>query len=111
MLKGAAKCPVSPTSSVPGTGGESVIDPAGLDLDFRLLMKTLLSLRVRNYEEACWGYNFPWQSRAFYAPLGMPDVVCTTMAANAYLDWNERSRDERVLEVDASSERFLLDMS
>jgi len=85
------------------------IDPAGLDLDFRLLMKTLLSLKVRNYEEACWGYNFPWQSRAFYAPVGMPNVVCTTLAANAYLDWYEASRDERVLEVAASSGRFLLE--
>jgi len=109
MLKGAARFSVSPARGVPVNGGETVIDPEGLDLDFSLLMKTLLSLKVRNYEEACWGYNFPWQSRAFYAPEGMPNVVCTTVAANAYLDWYESSRDERVLEVAASSGRFLLD--
>jgi hypothetical protein len=84
-------------------------EKAALDRDFKLLMRTLLSLRVRNYDEACWGYNFPWQSRAFYAPAGMPNVVCTVFAANTYLDWYEGSKDERVLEVAVSSARFLMD--
>jgi hypothetical protein len=90
-------------------GTDLIFERAALDRDFKLLMKTLLSLKVRNYEEACWGYNFPWQSRAFYAPAGMPNVVCTVFAANAYLDWYEGSRDERVLEVGVSSARFLMD--
>ena len=103
LLKGEAKL------SGLGVQGERSIEEAGLDRDFKLLMKTLLSLKVRNYEEACWGYNFPWQSRAFYAPVGMPNVVCTVFAASTYLDWYETSRDDRVLEVAISSSRFLLD--
>jgi hypothetical protein len=90
-------------------GSQLIIERAALDRDFKLLMKTLLSLKVRNYDEACWGYNFPWQSRAFYAPAGMPNVVCTVFAANSYMDWYEGSRDERVLEVGVSSARFLMD--
>jgi hypothetical protein len=98
--------PVVDGSRDPATG---TFEPAGLEGDFKVLMKTLLSLKVRNYDEACWGYNFPWQSRTLYAPAGMPNVVCTVFAANTYLDWYESSRDERVLEVAVSSGRFLID--
>ncbi|HKF54125.1 MAG TPA: hypothetical protein VKJ45_01725 [Blastocatellia bacterium] len=102
------------SSPVPGSAGtyeagQLRFEKAALDSDFKHLMRTLLSLRIRNYDEACWGYNFPWQSRAFYAPEGMPNVVCTVFAANTYLDWYEASNDERVLEVGVSSARFLMD--
>lgn len=109
LLKGGAKSSELPGAGLAGIQGESNLNQADLDSDFRLLMKNLLSLKVRNYDEACWGYNFPWQSRAFYAPAGVPNVVCTVFAANTYLDWYESSRDERVLEVAVSSGRFLLD--
>jgi hypothetical protein len=80
-----------------------------LDRDFKLLMRTLLFLKARNYDEACWGYDFPWQSRAFYAPARMPNVVCTVFVANTYLDWYESTGDERVLEVAVSSGHFLME--
>src|SRR5262249_44410745 len=72
MLKGGADSSELAEPLVAGTKDNPGLDPEGLDHDFKLLMRTLLSLKVRNYDEACWGYNFPWQSRAFYAPLGMP---------------------------------------
>jgi hypothetical protein len=109
LLKGEPQPHPFPGPGNTARQAESTVEQAGLDRDFKLLMKTLLSLKVRNYEEACWGYNFPWQSRAFYAPAGMPNVVCTVFAANTYLDWYESSRDERVLEVAVSSSRFLMD--
>ncbi len=31
-----------------------------------------------------WGYPFPWQSRAFFAPCGTPNLICTAFAARAY---------------------------
>lgn len=33
-----------------------------------------------------FGYNFDWQSRAFFAPKGTPTIVPTAFAAKAYLD-------------------------
>ena len=33
-----------------------------------------------------WGYNFPWQSSAFYLPRNYPNMVATTYTANALLD-------------------------
>jgi hypothetical protein len=81
----------------------------GLETDFTFLMSRLASLRNRNYAEACWGYNFDWQSRAFFAPRGTPNVVCTVFAAHAYLDWYERTGSENVLQMAMSCCRFLLD--
>jgi hypothetical protein len=81
----------------------------GFATDFNFLMSRLTSLRSNHYPEACWGYNFDWQSRAFFAPRGTPNVVCTVFAGHAYLDWYERTGSDLVLEMAASSCRFLLD--
>jgi len=31
-----------------------------------------------------WGYPFDWQSRAFFAPRGTPNLICTAFAARAF---------------------------
>jgi hypothetical protein len=80
-----------------------------LQADLQFLMGALDALRSCGYGEACWGYNFDWQSRAFFAPRNTPNVVCTAFAANAYLDWYERTEDEQLLDIARSSCRFLLD--
>lgn len=57
------------------------------------LLDRLDGLRSRDATGAGWGYNFDWQSRAFFVPEGTPSIVCTTFVANAYLDayrlWGE----------------------
>jgi hypothetical protein len=77
--------------------------------DFRALMHKLDDMRCAEYEEACWGYNFDWQSRAFFAPRGTPNAVCTVFAAHAFLDWHEQSGSPEGLRIGESSCRFLLD--
>lgn len=103
-------------SDITGDGGlSSKIEdaaqhtPDDVQAEFDVLMRHLASLRSDTYAEACWGYNFDWQSRAFFAPRGTPNVVCTVFAAHAYLDWYERTGCESVLEMANSSCRFLLD--
>lgn len=81
----------------------------GLETDIAYLMSKLDELRFGAYGEACWGYNFDWQSRAFFAPRGTPNVVCTVSAAHAFLDWHEATADEQAFEMACSSCRFLLD--
>jgi hypothetical protein len=34
--------------------------------------------------EGGWGYPFGWQQRAFYAPPGTPNLICTALAIKAY---------------------------
>lgn len=90
---------------------EDVVDPGNdpLCTDLSFLIRRLAELRSQNYSEACWGYNFDWQSRAFFATRNTPNVVCTVFATHAYLDWYERTGAESVLEIAKSSCRFLLD--
>ena len=80
----------------------------GAEADLPFLMNQLASMRSRDYREACWGYNFDWQSRAFFAPRGTPNVVCTAFAAQAYLDRYEKTGSDADLETAASACRFLL---
>src|SRR4051794_17709230 len=40
------------------------------ETDLRFLINKLAALRSNGYAEYCWGYNFDWQSRAFFAPRG-----------------------------------------
>ncbi|MFL6214709.1 MAG: hypothetical protein ACJ74J_12545 [Blastocatellia bacterium] len=77
--------------------------------DLRALLLKLQDMRSNDYKEAGWGYNFDWQSRAFFAPRGTPNAVCTVFAAHAFLDWHELSGSPDALRIGESSCRFLLD--
>lgn len=85
-------------------------DARNIRTEFEFLMNRLGSLRSNNYEQACWGYGFDWQSRAFFAPRGTPNVVCTVFAGHAYLDWHDRTGSEFALDTAKSACRFLLDV-
>ena len=51
----------------------------------------LLSMKLDGYSGACWGYNFDWQSRNFFAPRDTPTIVPTAFAARALI---EGTKDE-----------------
>lgn len=59
------------------------------------LLGRLDRLRSPGATGSGWGYNFDWQSRAFFVPKDTPSIVCTTFVANAYLDayraWGEEA--------------------
>jgi hypothetical protein len=38
------------------------------------------------YSGACWGYNFDWPNRGFFAPAGMPTIVNTAFIGLAFID-------------------------
>jgi hypothetical protein len=46
----------------------------------------LLSMRLEGYSGACWGYNFDWQSRKFFASRDTPTIVPTAFAARALIE-------------------------
>lgn len=57
------------------------------------LLETLLSLKIEIQtpkpeiqNRTAYGYNFDWQSRAFFAPQGTPTIVPTAFAARAFLE-------------------------
>jgi len=57
---------------------------------------------------ASWGYNFPWQARAFYVPIGTPNMVTTVYVANAFLDHFDATGDQDSLELARNSCEFIL---
>lgn len=67
------------------------------------------------YHGACWGYNFDWPNRGFFAPAGTPTVVNTSFISLAFCDlWKlkgtEKSsqRGVNALQVARSACDFIL---
>jgi hypothetical protein len=53
------------------------------EIEARELLDDLMWMRLKGFSGAAWGYNFDWQSRAFFAPRGTPTMVPTAFAARA----------------------------
>jgi hypothetical protein len=72
------------------------------------LSSKLIQLNSPGFSGMCWGYNFDWQSRAFFQPKLTPTIVVTTYAANALLDAYEILGDENFKKAAFSSGDFIL---
>ena len=53
----------------------------------------LLSMKLAGYSGACWGYNFDWQNRNFFAPRDTPTIVPTAFAARALIEAGQDLQD------------------
>ncbi|MGH9944088.1 MAG: delta-aminolevulinic acid dehydratase, partial [Pyrinomonadaceae bacterium] len=75
----------------------------------RGLLDDLLAARLTSPSGAgCWGYNFDWQGRAFFAPRGTPTVVPTAFAVRALVEGWLAFRDERYLRAARGACDFIL---
>jgi rhamnogalacturonyl hydrolase YesR len=78
-------------------------------LDKIIFFSDLLEeLQNRSWSGSCWGYNFDWQSRAFFQPKNTPTVVATTFIGSSLLDAYEVTGDEKYLKIVRSSCDFIL---
>ena len=68
----------------------------------------LIELQSKGYSGSCWGYNFDWQSRAFFLPKTTPTVVATSFISSALLDAYDITEDERYLNTAISSTKFII---
>lgn len=50
------------------------------------MAQTIMDLQTHGFSGSCWGYNFDWQSLAFFQPKYMPTVVASTFIGYALLD-------------------------
>jgi hypothetical protein len=66
------------------------------------------NLKTDGYSGMCWGYNFDWESRAFFLPKYTPTIVVSTFVANALLDAHEILSDEKYLKAARSTCDFIL---
>lgn len=83
--------------------------PSRNNLDkIQRLADLALDLTSKGYSGACWGYNFDWQSRAFFQPAYTPTVVATTFVGNALLDAWEITKDQKLADSARSACNFIL---
>ncbi|MGZ5192206.1 MAG: hypothetical protein ACXWCZ_14445 [Flavisolibacter sp.] len=71
------------------------------------LAQQVISLKNPNYSGDCWGYNFDWESRAFFQKKNTPTIVATTFVANSLIDAYEVTKDQRFLSAAISSKDFI----
>ncbi len=50
------------------------------------LLNLLEQSKSKGYSGNCWGYNFDWQSRAFFVPKFTPTIVNSSFIGQALLD-------------------------
>ncbi len=55
-----------------------------------------------------WGYNFDWQSRAFFRPRGVPTIVNTSFIGHALLDCYAYTGLQQALDMAVPIKEFLL---
>lgn len=74
----------------------------------RFLSNKLTELVTEGYSGACWGYNFDWESKAFFQPRYTPTIVASVFIGYALLDAYEILEDEDLLDRAVSISRFIL---
>lgn len=75
-------------------------------IDF--LSNLLLELQNRDYSGACWGYNFDWESRAFFLPKYTPTVVATSFVVDSLLKSYSITANKKILKTALTSANFVL---
>jgi len=63
------------------------------------LLNELADMACSGFNGECWGYNFDWQARAFYVPVGKPNMVTSVFVANAFLDYYDVAHDRKFLKI------------
>lgn len=76
--------------------------------NINMLADILIQLQTKGFSGACWGYNFPWQTRTGLFPKGFPTVVTTAFAACALMDAYDITKKNEYLDVALSSSNFIL---
>ena len=74
----------------------------------KFLADKVISLRTPGFSGNCWGYNFDWESRAFFQKKYTPTIVATTYVANSLLDAYEITKKEEYLESAISAKDFII---
>lgn len=73
------------------------------------LANLLDRLKNPNFSGACWGYNFPWQSRRlFLFPKNTPTVVATTFCVEALFKAYDVTKNETYKSLALSAADFVM---
>jgi len=72
------------------------------------LLRLIENLKSKGYSGNCWGYNFDWQSRAFYVPKYTPTIVNSSFIGHALIDAYLYTGNEKALKMALPIRDFIL---
>lgn len=72
------------------------------------LLDLLEDTRSKGYSGNCWGYNFDWQSRAFFVPKYTPTIVNSSFIGHALIDTYRLAESQKALDMAISIKDFIL---
>ncbi|HEY9687739.1 MAG TPA: hypothetical protein V6C52_12260 [Coleofasciculaceae cyanobacterium] len=73
-----------------------------------LLFQRLKRTVIPREHGVAWGYNFDWQARAFYVPLGTPNLVTSVYVGRTLLEYYRVFSDDTALEMALAVSVFIL---
>ncbi|MBI5848243.1 MAG: glycoside hydrolase family 127 protein [Nitrospirae bacterium] len=71
------------------------------------ILGLLEQTKSQGYAGSCWGYNFDWQSRAFFVPKYTPTIVNSSFIGHALLDAYQYTGKEKALSMALSIKDFI----
>ncbi len=83
-------------------------DQQELEVMIAFMIGRLRAMRSLADGYSCWGYSFPWQTRAIVVPSGTPNLVCTTFVANALFDVYDYCGNTQCLQMGLSAADYVL---
>jgi len=72
------------------------------------LLRLLDESKSKGYSGNSWGYNFDWQSRAFYVPKYTPTIVNSSFIGHALIDTYLHTGNKEALEMAIGIKDFIL---
>jgi len=72
------------------------------------LLSLLDKLKSKGYSGNCWGYDFDWQSRAFYLPKFTPTIVNSSFIGHALIDTYRYTGIDEAIEMAIPIKDFIL---
>lgn len=60
------------------------------------------------WQHACWGYHFDWQARAFYVPVGKPNIITTVYISRALYELGQVTNNSLYTDVALDSANFII---
>ncbi|HMT28655.1 MAG TPA: delta-aminolevulinic acid dehydratase, partial [Bacteroidia bacterium] len=72
------------------------------------LIDELQKMKSNGYQGACWGYDFPWESRHAKIPAFEPTIVATGFITNALFLYYQYSKNQTAIDLCRSACDFIL---
>ncbi len=72
------------------------------------LYQKLKGCAIKREKGIAWGYNFDWQARAFFVPIGAPNTVTSVYVGKALIEYYKTFNNNEALNLARQISEFIL---